>query len=144
MMALKYNRDLIMHLEERGDTSSEAYHAAVLLVANMEPQVGDWTESIDLSRSDDQGLTLPQDVADAAKDGDIARVLKWLGPPPVDKLKLDAKDPDFLDTTLLFGALLSNSPDLARILLQLGAAVDAVNAEGMTPLSFSVWGPKRN
>ena len=99
----------------------------------LEREVGDWTETIDYSDGR-ECLKLPMDIYEAAKKNDIQKVLNWLGPPPVDKQRINAKNADLLDTTLVFCAVLSGCSDLLSILLQLGADVDSIACDGATPL----------
>ena len=80
-------------------------------------------------------MVLPGNIYEAAKYNNIQKVLDWLGPPPVDKHRVNARNPDYLDFTLVFAAVASKKSDLLSILLQLGANVDSVAANGGTPLS---------
>ena len=77
---------------------------------------------------------LPEDVSNAARTNDIRTVLDWLGPPPVDTRRINAKNSDYLDLTLVHCAVLNNNSDLLSILLQLGADVDPLDVNGFTAL----------
>jgi hypothetical protein len=79
---------------------------------------------------------LPADIWKAAIGNDIQGVLTWLGPPPVDKQRINAKNPEFMNATLVHCAVLKSNSDLLSILLQLGADVDSVDANGWTPLAM--------
>ena len=76
------------------------------------------------------------DICKAASANDIQKVLNWLGPLPVDKQRINAKDQDGMDFTLVFPAVIGRNSDLLSILLQLGADVDPVDAHGTTPLGM--------
>ena len=63
---------------------------------------------------------------------DIKRVTDWLGS-PVDKTRLYARYPDFMNSTLVHLAVHTADSDLLSILLQYGADVHALNAKGWNP-----------
>ena len=71
----------------------------------------------------------------AAVNSDVQKVLDWLGPPPVDKKRINAKIAEYMDVTLIFGAALGKHSGLLSILLQFGADVDVVSAMGGTVLT---------
>ena len=119
-------------MEEEGDIISPQYMWAKSEVERLEHAVGDWTETIDYSKDD--YVVLPLGICKAVMEKDIQKVLNWLGPPPVDKNRLNAKNPEAMGSTLMFPALSSNNSDFLSILLQFGAAVDTVNDTGETPL----------
>ena len=102
----------------------------------MEREIGDWTETIDYSDDDHKCLVLPNDIFVAAGKSNIQKVLNWLGPPPVDKQRLNARIPDLMDFTLVQFAVHCKKSNLLSILLQLGANVDGVNASGATSLAL--------
>jgi ankyrin repeat protein len=78
---------------------------------------------------------LPDYIYDAVATNDIQKVLNWLGPPPVDTQRINAKSPETVGT-MLFCAAMNKYSDLLSILLQLGADVDPVAANGETPLGM--------
>ena len=121
--------------EARGDFSSDSYMTAKSQVEKLEREIGDWTETIDYSGNERKCLVLPDDIVKAAHSNDIQKILNWLGPLPVDKQRLNAKNPDWMDFTLVHFAVMRNNSDLLSILLQLGADVDPVAASGGTPLA---------
>jgi hypothetical protein len=110
----------------------------------LEREIGDWTETIYYSDEDVRNrVVLPLDICKAARANDIQKVLNWLGPIPVDKQRINAKDPEGVDFTLVFYAVWnSNNSDLLSILLQLNADVDAVAANGGTPLGMLIAAPE--
>ena len=63
----------------------------------------------------------------------IKSVMKWLGS-PVDKNKLNARDPDHVNATLVHLAVYTFNSGLLSMLLQYGADVNALNANGCNPL----------
>lgn len=121
-------------LEAEGDFSSNQYKSFSYEAERLERQFGDAIQTIDYSDDDDKKFfELPMDIYEAAKDNDIRKVLDWLGPLPVDKHRINAKNPEKLDLTLIFCAALNKYSDLLSILLQLGADVDPLDACGTTP-----------
>ena len=118
-------------LEAEGDTFSRKNMRVKIMVEELEHEIGDWTETIDYS--DTKYCVLPTDICIAVKKNNIQKVLNWLGPPPVDKQRVNAKDPDRMADTLVHCAVHSQNSDLLSILLQLGADVDQVDATGTTP-----------
>ena len=127
---LKFYRNAKSTLEAEGDIT------AISTVERLEREVGDWTETIDYSQ--DKCLVLPNNIHLAARNGNIQKVLDWLGPLPVDKQRINAKNPEVADVAILHSAVLNNNSDLLSILLQLGADVDPVDAAGATPLAMSL------
>ena len=128
---LKFWRDRKSAMEAEGDTFSRKNMRVKIMVEELEHEIGDWTETIDYS--DTKYCVLPTDICIAVKKNNIQKVLNWLGPPPVDKQRVNAKDPDRMDDTLVHCAVHSQNSDLLSILLQLGADVDQVDATGTTP-----------
>ena len=133
---LKFWRNRKSDLEAKGDFFSRSYMHAKSRVERLENEVGDWTETIDYS-DDKDCVVLPEDICAAAFTNDIQRVLDWLGPHPVDKQRINAKNPEWMDYTLVHCAVHCKRSDLLSILLQLGADVDPVGANGETPLALS-------
>ena len=126
--------------EANGDVASEEYMHAKSRVEELEHEIGDWTETI--GYSGDDRLALPPYICDAVVANDIQKVLSWLGPLPVDKQRIKAENPDWMDYTLVDYAVISENSDLLSILLQLGADVDPVHANGDTPLAVVSYKPK--
>ena len=131
---LKFLRNKKSDMEAKGDNFSEDYMYVKSAAEKLELEIGDWVETIDYSQ--DQCLVLPDNIHLAARDGNMQKVLNWIGSPPVDKQRLNAKNPEFMDFTLVHGAALSENSVLLSILLQLGADVDPVSANGTTPLGM--------
>ena len=131
---LKCLRDWKSSLEAKGDVFSQHYMTAKTMMEKLECQIGDWAETIEYS--DDNFLVLPSDIHQAARKNNIQKVLDWLGPVPVDKQRVNAKNPDMLESTLVFPAVIGRNSDLLSILFQLGADIDPVDASGGTPLSL--------
>ena len=139
---LKFLRKHKSWLEEKGDVFSEDYMMMKLRLEKMEDEVGDWTETIDYSGDDNDCMVLPTDIWEAAKYNNTQKILNWLGPLPVDEQRLNAKNPEKLDTTLVHGAVLHQHSDLLSILLQFGADVDPVDATGRTPFALMAESPE--
>jgi ankyrin repeat protein len=74
---------------------------------------------------------LPVEIALAAMNEDVERVLAWLGDPPIPRQKINARSKD--DSTLLHLAEYAGSTEFATMLLLLGAEVDPKSASGTTP-----------
>ena len=133
---LKYWRERKSCYEAEGDISSPHYTTAKSVIERLEHEIGEWTESIDYNDDNNKYLVLPLGMYEAAKVNNIQKILNWLGPLPVDKQRVNARNPEKVDTTLLHCAALNNNSDLLSILLQLGAEVDPVDASGDTPLGM--------
>ena len=82
-------RKRTLELEALGDTLSEGYTSVKYLFERLERQVGDWTESIDYS-SEEYKL-LPDAILNAASENNVQAILDWLGPPPVEKMRIYAR-----------------------------------------------------
>ena len=139
---LKTWRNCQRLLEEKGDTFSREYMHAKSEIEKLEREIGDRTETIDYSDEDKNYVVLPARVYAAASNNDIQKVLDWLGPSPVDKQRVNAKNPEVMNYTLVFAAAVNNNSDLLSILLQLGVDVDPVDASGMTPLIHCGYKPE--
>ena len=141
---LKSLRKVKFLMETDGNVSPQHYTLVVSQVEILERQIGDWTKTIDYSTEDKdcvELLELPTDIYEAAKMNDIRKVLNWLGPRPV-KQRLNARDPEAMDFTLVNFAALSKHSDLLSILLQLGADVDPFAADGETPFTMFCYDPE--
>ena len=137
---LKFYRNATSDMEAKGDIFSQSYMTAKSEVERLEREIGGWRETIDYSDVE-KYCVLPTDIYAAAKANDIQKVLNWLGPLPVDKQRVNANDPDGMDVTLVHFAMANKNSDLLSILLQLGADVDPVAADGATPLVQVGWMP---
>ena len=133
---LEYQRQLKLKLEGIGDTTSEIYSTLDRTVKRLEAEIGTYDgKGIDYDRC----MDIPKYIYDAVKTDDIKSVMDWLGS-PVDKKRLDARDPDHLNSTLLHLSLATDpvNSDLMSILLQYGADVNALDANGVNPLSMII------
>ena len=124
----KHKRDL----EAKGDTTSRLYMNNLETIKRLEKEFGDY-EGEGLDYDGKQCIELPLYIHEAVETNDIKRVTDWLGS-PVDKDRLNARDPDRLNATLLHLAVATSNSDLLSILLQYGADVNALNANGWNPL----------
>ena len=95
---LKFYQTAKSCLVAKGDVSSEDYMMINSEIERLERKIGDWTETIDYSE-DKICVVLPTDVCRSAAQSEIRKLLNWLGPPPVDKQRVNAKDPEAMDTT---------------------------------------------
>jgi len=127
---LEYHRTQKSELEARGDTTSETYRSHVKQIKAIEAEIGDYEgEGIDY----DGCMDVPKEIAKALKKNNMEKVMKWLGS-PVDKKKLSARYPGHLNATLVHLAIDIANSDLLSILLQYGADVNALDAQGWNPL----------
>ena len=89
--------------------------------------------------SDSEEAGLPEDIGEAASDGDFERVKAWLaGGSASDPRSVNDRDDD--DWTLLHWTAASPSPfhvEFARYLISRGAQVDARDRGGSTALHFA-------
>ena len=53
---------------------------------------------------EDKYCVHPTEICKAALANDIQKVLDWLGPLPVDKERINARNPEFMDPTLVHSA----------------------------------------
>ena len=138
MTQLKCLQNAKSDMEAKGDIFSRQYAWAISEIERLEREIGDGTETIDYSDEDKNCVVLPTDIWKAARSNDIQKVLDWHGPPPVDKQRVNARNPEKLNFTLVHCAVLNNNSDLLSILLQLGADVDPVDVHGATPFVVCV------
>ena len=130
MMQLKCHRDLKRQMEAKGETTSSTYKQVTLNVKQLEAEIGTYDgKGLDY----DGCIEIPEYIYDAVKTNNIKRVMKWLGS-PVDKNKLNARDPDHVNATLVHLAVYTFNSGLLSMLLQYGADVNALNANGCNPL----------
>jgi len=134
VIQLNYHRKQKRESESRGDTISQHYLSTVEHVNRLEEEIGDYEgEGIDYDAKQCMDMELPKYIFDAAKAGNNKRVMKWLGS-PIDKKRLNARYPDFVNCRLVHLAVYTGNPDLLSILLQYGADVNALDANGWNPL----------
>jgi len=133
IIQLEYHRKFKRMLEANGDTTSGTYMNQVEHVKRLEAEIGDYDgKGLDYDDHDECIELIPGYISDAVKNNNMKRVMKWLRS-PVDKKRLNARDPDYINSTLVHLATLYNS-DLLSILLQYGADVNALNAKGFSSL----------
>jgi len=131
IIQVEYLRKLKRDLEARGETFSEKYSTAVREMKLLEAEIGDYeVEGLDYDRC----MELPKEIFKAVKKNNMKMVMKWLGSSPVDKKKLSARYPDFVNATLVHFAVGFDNSNLLSILLQYGADVNALDANGWNPL----------
>lgn len=96
----------------------------------------------EIAQSGNQLLTDTDDVDDlpdqlrriaAGYEGNTQMILDWLGPKPIPSRRINAKNRQHLDRTLLHEAQYENRVGLLALLLQLGANVDPKSTFGQTP-----------
>jgi len=135
LIELEYHRTEILKLEGKGDTTStEQYILHAGKFELLEAEIGDYEgEGIDY---DEGCIDLPKHVYEGMLNKNIKRLLKWLGS-PVDKTRLSARYPDYLNYTLVHLAIHTDNSDLLSILLQYGADVNALDAKGFAPLMIA-------
>ena len=133
---LKYHRTQKRELEARGDTNSEIYMIHAVHIKRLEAEIGTYDgEGLDY---DDGGcIEVPKFIYDAFVDNDLKSIMDWLGS-PVDKKKLSARYPDFVNFTLVHLATALGYSDLMSILLQSGADVNSVDAKGWNLLIHAI------
>ena len=105
-------------LEAKGRIYSQQYMNAKSMLERLEDEIGDWTETVDYSDDDRNRVLLPIDICEAAENNNMQKVLNWLGPPPVDKQRINATSPEKMEGTLMFAAAANKYSDLLSILLQ--------------------------
>jgi len=122
LIQLEFHRNLLRKIEAEGDTTSKEYILQVEQVNELEAEIGDYEgEGIDY----DGCVELPKEIFKALKKNNMKKVVKWLGS-PVDKKRLNARYPDYVNYTLVHLAIDTVNSDLLSILLQFGADVNAL------------------
>ena len=130
LSSLEFHRTRKLEFEARGDTTSKTYILQVHHVNKLEAEIGDYEgEGLDY----DGCIEIPKEIAKAVMENNIKSVVDWLGS-PVDKNRLYARGSGCLNATLVHLAVHTDNPDLLSILLQCGADVNALDANGYTPL----------
>jgi len=128
LIQLEFHRRELCELKEKGDTTSKDYMLCVNNIKELEAEIDTYEgEGIDY----DGCIELPKYIYDAVMNNDLKSVVDWLGS-PVDKKRLNARDPENLNATLVHLAMATNSNFLS-ILLQYGADVNALDAKGLNP-----------
>ena len=125
---LEFHRTRKRRCEAKGDTTSEDYMNQLRQIRGLEEEIGDYDgKGLDY----DGCMELPKEIVKALENNDIERVLDWLGS-PVDIKRLNARDPDNINCTLVHLLLTIDTANsnLLSILLQFGANVNALNALG--------------
>jgi len=131
IMQLDTLRKLKRDLEDRGVTTSEHYVAMVNNIKALEKEIGDYDgKGLDY---DACLLEIPDYIFKALKKNNIKRVMKWLGS-PIDQNKLSARYPGHVNSTLVHLAVHTANSDLLSILLQYGADVNTLDANGWNPI----------
>lgn len=104
----------------------------------MEDQYGENWDDILEDEAEATIEELPMDITQAAADNRAKIVLQWLGKPPIAPERINAKNPNKFDRTLLAEAVYEGHTCLMSVLLQYGADVDPINAFGTTPFRQAV------
>ena len=116
------------------------------MIQNREKKIGDYSNDQNqnqiLLENSDEGLRIPSDIYNAAgfeeEDEDYTKALEWLGPPPIPKERIDAKNPDHMDNTFLHLAVKTDI-GFVHYLLQHGADVNSKMVMGATPIETVVF-----
>ncbi|KAL9190423.1 hypothetical protein ACHAXT_007634, partial [Thalassiosira profunda] len=133
VILLKFWRDRVKELET-DENASSLYAEALKNIERLEHEVGDWTDAIEYSGGEEY-LELPNPNNPNAYD--VQQILDWLGPPPVDKRRINATDPNFGNASLIVYSM--PNPEFLSILLQFGADVNAVHcAAGATVFTMAL------
>ena len=133
LSSLEYHRKQKCELEASGDTTSGYYMNQIENIEDLEAEIGDYEgEGLDY----DGSIDLPKEIVKALKKNNNKKVVKWLGS-PVDKKRLNARDPGHLNSTLVHLSIGADNSDLLSILLQYGADVNASDAKGFSPLMLA-------
>ena len=136
LIQLECHRELKRDLEEKGDTTSKTYINQLRCIKELEADIGTYDgEGLDY----DDNVEMPKDIFAAVATNNIESVMDWLGS-PVDKKRLNARDPDHLNSTLVHLAIDVDNSDLLSILLQYGADVNALDANGFSPFLSAIDG----
>lgn len=132
-------RMTVAFLENGGQLDEPEYPGLRAKLDELEDQIG---ESEEVLADNDDFVVLPYEIVAAAICGRIGTVLDWLGPAPIDKQRLNAKDSDQTQGTLLKKAAFEGNSDLVSILLQFGADLDPEDAFGSTPIGSACLKPQ--
>ena len=114
--------------QNKGDTYSDDYREWVAELEFLEKAFrNDWDGSI--LEDNEQHVELPVYIIEAVRDNDIKRILRWIKSGGNVQDRVNAKS-DIGHYSMLFGAVVNRHCDLASLLLQLGADVNAKESEG--------------
>jgi len=130
LIQLEFHRRQKSRLEASGDSTSKNYMLFVNSIKELEAEIGTY----DGTGLDYDGcIELSMAIFDAVMTNDIKCIMDWLGS-PVDKKRLNARDPEHLNSTLVhLAAIGADNSDLLSILLQYGADINALDAKGYSP-----------
>ena len=96
----------------------------------LEKQLGkDWDEKYG-SLVFDGDVELPDAIIKAIIDGDTAKVMRWIGPFPVPKKRINATNSAWMRLSILSFATMHGRLELATMALQCGADVHQLDAHG--------------
>ena len=139
-------RSALQSFEREGDVHGAEYRLARSQVEELEAAIGSCAEVME-SGTEEECIDLPGHVTRAAMENNVKRVLDWTRAHNADEngtcdgnhdkarqKRLDAHDPRMMNITLLHAAAANGHVGLATVLLQRGASVDAVDANGQSPL----------
>jgi len=132
LMQLEFYRNYKRKLEAIGDTTSQHYINQLRCIKKLEAEIGDY-EGEGLDYDDDACIELPNYIFDAVMNtDDMKSVMDWLGS-PIDKNRLSARYPGHANATLVHLSVYAANSDLLSILLQSGADINALDANGFNP-----------
>jgi len=140
--------------EKEGDNQSREYFLAKATLQKLEASIGEGGEYslIDIN-AEELDIELPDIIAKDAMRNNAKTVLQWIGPFPrtsctqvnagdgmvAYKKRLDAQNQTMMEITMLHAAAVNGHVDLTKMLLQLGASVDVVDANGYSPLKVKTF-----
>lgn len=134
---LKFLRNRLAECEMDGDVFMAMQTRGS--IAKLEEEIGDWNgETIDYTDPNERNLILPNEIFEASRavenQKEMKKILDWLGPPPVEKRRINATSTDYAGVTLVFWGVMSKDLNFLSIILQFGGNVDHVADHGGTPL----------
>ncbi|EJK56593.1 hypothetical protein THAOC_23492 [Thalassiosira oceanica] len=127
--AIKLNQLMMKNV----DKSDPRYEQCARKVKEFEAEYGeDWESTV--IKYDDDCVSLPSYVVEAAKGGNFQTALQWLGKGNI-KDRVNAKSESFGNAGLLITAALTKQYDLMTFLLLNGADVNIMNSSGTSALA---------
>ncbi|EJK63192.1 hypothetical protein THAOC_16163 [Thalassiosira oceanica] len=130
-------RALKKKFEDKGDTSSEVYRSACLILVQVENEVGaDWDGVTVLEDDRQPAVVMPDYIHNAALRGDIKSVLKWINANRTEDRVNATTSVEHLNVPILFLATRSNQLTLMTLLLQLGADADSRTSKCITAIGI--------